>query len=143
MTGPVLFCYDGSDGSARALTDGGALLTRRAAAVLTVGETVATQLATSGFGFRYAADESELDSQEERAARDTAQFGATMAAQHGWEATGRVENAPVCVWQTVVAVADEIDASLTVCGVRGRNAAERALLGSVAEAVLHHSHARR
>lgn len=140
MTGPVLFCFDGSEGSARALTDGGALLDRRVAVVLTVWETVATRLATSGFGFGYVPDESELDSQQERAARDAAKFGASTAEQHGWEATAQVENAPVCVWQTVVAVAEEIDASLIVCGARGRNAAKRALLGSVAEAVLHHSH---
>jgi len=44
------------------------------------------------------------------------------------------------VWQRVVEVADEIDASLIVCGARGRNAAKRALVGSVSEAVLHHSH---
>ena len=140
MTGPVLFCFDGSDGSASALTDGGALLARRDAVVLTVWETVATQLATSGFGFGYVADESEPDASEERAARAAAQFGALTAERHGWEATARIENAPVCVWQTVVAVADEINASLIVCGARGRNAAKRALLGSVAEAVLHHSH---
>ena len=46
----------------------------------------------------------------------------------------------MCVWQRVVEVADEIDASLIVCGARGRNAAKRALVGSVSEAVLHHSH---
>jgi nucleotide-binding universal stress UspA family protein len=140
VTGPVLFCFDGSEGSARALTDGGALLARRVAVVLTAWETVATQLSTSGFGFGYVPDESELDSQQEGAAREAAKFGAITAEQHGWEATARVANAPVCVWQTVVDVADEIDASLIVCGARGRNAAKRALLGSVAEAVLHHSH---
>lgn len=140
MSGPVLFCFDGSDGSLRALSDGGAQLARRAAVILTVWETVATQLATSGFGFGYVADESEVDSQEERAARGAAERGAITAEVHGWDATARVENATVCVWRTVVAVADEIDAPMIVCGARGRNAAKRAVLGSVAEAVLHHSH---
>ncbi len=139
MTSPVLFCFDGSDGSLRALSDGGALLARRVAVVLTAWETVAAQLASSGFGFGYVADESELDFQQERAARDAAARGAITAEVHGWDAIARVENAPVCVWQTIVAVADEIDAPLIVCGARGRNAAKRALLGSVAEAVLHHS----
>jgi nucleotide-binding universal stress UspA family protein len=63
-----------------------------------------------------------------------------LARKHGWRAIARVENARVDVWQTVVAVADEIDASLIVSGGRGRNALKRAMLGSVAEAVLHHSH---
>ena len=140
MTGPVLFCFDGSEASARALSDGAALLTPRAAVVLTVWETAATQLATSGFAFGYIPDEGPLDSQEEGAARDAARRGAMTAEQRGWDATARVEMAPICVWQTVVSVADELDASLIVCGARGRNAAKRALLGSVAEAVLHHSH---
>lgn len=141
MTGLVLFCFDGSDGSLRALSDGGALLVRRAAVVLTVWETITTQLAYSGgFGFGYVRDEGELDAQEEVAAWQAAERGVLTAEGHGWQATGRVENAPVAVWRTVVMVADEIDASLIVCGARGRNAAKRALLGSVAEAVLHHSH---
>ena len=81
---PVLFCFDGSDGSLIALRDAGALLAPRAA-------------------------------------------------------VDRVENTRSTVWQTVVEVADEIDAALVVCGARGRNALKRAVLGSVAEAVLHHS----
>ncbi len=105
MAGPVLFCYDASDGSLRTLPD-----------------------------------ESELDAREEATARRAAAGGVEIAERHGWVATARVERAEEAVWQTVVWVAEEIDAPLIVCGPRGRNAAKRALLGSVAEAVLHHSH---
>jgi nucleotide-binding universal stress UspA family protein len=141
MTRPVLFCFDGSDGSLHALRDGGVLLARGAAVVLTVWEAVATQVAESAaFGFCYVPGEEAADAQEEAAARQAAQHGAMTARQHGWEAVARVENARLTVWQTVVAVADEIDASLIVCGTRGRNALKRAVLGSVAEALLHHSH---
>jgi nucleotide-binding universal stress UspA family protein len=141
LTRPVLFCFDGSDGSLRALRDGGALLAPRAAVVLTVWEAVATQIASSGgFGFSYVPDEQALDMQEEAAARQAAERGVVTARSHGWEAVARVENARLTVWQTLVAVADEIDASLIVCGARGRNAIKRAVLGSVAEAVVHHSH---
>ena len=138
--GPVLFCFDGSDGSLRALADGGVLLAPRSAVVLTVWETISTRLALSGGFLGYVADEDELDSEEESAARDAAHRGALRAEQRGWTAVARVENAPIAVWQTIVEVADGVDASLIVCGARGRNAAKRALLGSVAEAVLHHSH---
>jgi len=144
MAGPVLFCFDGSDGSLRALRDGGALLAPRPAVVLTVWEAVATQLATGSFGFAagvsYLPDETELDAREEAAAREAAGRGVATAEGRGWVATARVERAVEPVWQTVVWVAEEIGASLIVCGARGRNAAKRALLGSVAEAVLHHSH---
>ena len=71
---------------------------------------------------------------------EAAAGGVEIAERHGWVATARVERAVEAVWQTVVWVAEEIDAPLIVCGARGRNAAKRALLGSVAEAVLHHSH---
>ena len=143
-SGPVVFCFDGSDGSLSALRNGGALLAPRAGVVLTVWETAASQLVSGGFGyaagFSYIADEGDVDAHEEAAARQAADSGVLTAETHGWSATGRVENAPVAIWQTVVAVADEIDAGLIVCGARGRNAAKRALLGSVAEAVLHRSH---
>lgn len=144
MAGPVLFCYDGSDGSLHALRDGGVLLRPGAAVILTVWEAVATQLATGSFGFAagvsYLPDEIELDAREVTAAWEAAGRGVATAAGHGWVATARVERAVEPVWQTVVRVAEEIDASLVVCGARGRNAAKRALLGSVAEAVLRHSH---
>ena len=141
MTGPVLFCFDGSDGSAAALTTGGAVLARRVALVLTIWETFTTQLASSGpAALSYGADESELDEREQNSALEAARRGMLEAEARGWRATARVERAPVCVWQTVIDVADEVDASVIVCGSRGRNAAKRALLGSVAEAVLHHSH---
>jgi len=117
------------------------MLTPRAAVVLTVWETVTTQLAKSGaLALSYLPDENDLDAQEEAAAREAADRGVLTADARGWRATGRVENAPVAVWQTVIAVADELNASLIVCGARGRNAAKRTLLGSVAEAVLHHGH---
>ena len=91
-------------------------------------------------GVSYLPDESEPDAREEAAAREAAGRGVATAEGRGWVATARVERAVEPVWQTVVWVAEEIGASLIVCGARGRNAAKRALLGSVAEAVLHHSH---
>ena len=137
MKGPVLSCFDGSDGSAAALVDGGAVLARGVALVLTVWETVTTRLVSSGsFAFSYVPDESELDETGHEAARR----GVREAEARGWVATGRVEKAPIGEWPTVIDVADEVDATVIVCGTRGRNAAKCALLGSVAQAMLHHSH---
>jgi hypothetical protein len=68
MSRPVLFCFDGSDGSLRALRDAGAFLAPRAAVVLTVWEAVATQIgASGGFPFSYVPDEEIFDGQEEAA----------------------------------------------------------------------------
>jgi nucleotide-binding universal stress UspA family protein len=140
LSGPVLFCFDGSTGSEHALSDGGRVLRRGSAVVLSVWETLTTELADSGaLGFSYVPDENEFDSQEEAEAYAIADRGAVVAGVRGWDAEPRAENAAMSVWRTIVDVAAEIDASVIVCGSRGRNAVKRAMLGSVSEALLHHS----
>jgi nucleotide-binding universal stress UspA family protein len=140
LTGPVLFCLDGSDGSRRALIEGGELLRHRSAVVLTAWESISTEIAATGaVAYTYVPDEDELDSQEEREARAAAESAARVAAERGWDVSVRVEPAPVSAWQTIVDVADELDACVIVCGARGLNAVKRAVLGSVSEAVLHHT----
>jgi nucleotide-binding universal stress UspA family protein len=142
--GPVLFCSDGSAGSRAALATAAELLAPRDAVVLTVWETVAMRLMAgglnTGLGGTYIPDEGDLDRREETAARETADQGARAGQERGWGARARTEQAEVAVWQTIIQVADEIDASLIVCGARGLNPVKRAILGSVSEAVLHHSH---
>lgn len=141
--GPILFCFDGSEGSFSALGQAAALIAPRAAVVLTVWETVAVRLATSAISpasMSYFPDESDADAQEQAAAQHAADRGARAAQARGWEAVARVESAELVVWRTVLDVADELDASLIVCGARGLNAIKRSILGSVSEAILHHSH---
>lgn len=73
---PVLVCFDGSAGSRRALEEAGRLLAPREAVVLTVWPTVAARLASDAFtgaSMAYVANERELDSSEEAAARLTAE----------------------------------------------------------------------
>ena len=143
-SGPVLFCSDGSDGSRAALTTAAALLAPQAAVVLTVWETVAMRLMAGGLNFglggSYVFDEGDLDRHEEATARQAAEQGAQAARQRGWDAQARAEQAEAAVWLTIIQAADEVDASLIVCGARGLNPVKRAILGSVSEAVLHHSH---
>ena len=141
---PILFCSDGSDGSRAALATAAELLEPRDAVVLTVWETVALRLMTgglvTGLGGAYVIDEGELDTREEAAAREAADHGARVGRERGWNVTARTEQANVAIWQTIIQVADEVDASLIVCGARGLNPVKRAFLGSVSEAVLRHSH---
>jgi nucleotide-binding universal stress UspA family protein len=140
LSGPVLFCFDGSDGSLHALSEGGGVLRRGAAVVLTVWETAATELTESGaIAYAYLPDESEFDSEVEAEAHAAAGRGAILAGAQGWDARPRAENAAVSVWRTIVDVAAEIDASVIVCGSRGMSAIKRGILGSVSEALLHHS----
>ncbi len=143
-SGPVLFCSDGSEGSRAALATVGDLLTPRGAVVLTVWETVTMRLMAgglnTGLGTSYVVDEADLDRREEATAREAAEQGARAGQERGWDAKARTERAEVAVWLTIVEIADELDASLIVCGARGLNPVKRAILGSVSEAVLHHSH---
>jgi len=81
--GPILFCFDGSDGSRHALGAAASLLTPRDAVVLSVWETVAIRLATGGLlplaGVSYISDEGDLDAREEAAAQQAAEEGAKAA----------------------------------------------------------------
>ena len=141
--GPVLFCSDGSDGSRAALATPPTCWCRATAVALTVWETVAMRLMAgglnAGLGGTYVVDEGDLDKREEATAREAAEQGrARPGARLG--ATARTEQAEAAVWLTIIQTADELDASLIVCGARGLNPIKRAILGSVSEAVLHHSH---
>jgi nucleotide-binding universal stress UspA family protein len=138
---PTLLCYDGSEDSRRALASVGDLLASSDAVVLTVWQPLAARLAeTGGFGVFMLDDEDQVDTQEEAAARETAEDGAKRANERGFTATARVEEATEGVWRSIVDVADEIDAGLIVCGTRGRGGVKSLLLGSVSHTVLQQSH---
>src|SRR5579875_3124535 len=118
---PTLFCYDGSEESRRALGSVAGMLTSRAAVVLTVWQPLPARLTeTGGFGAFALEDETEVDEGERDAARGAAEDGAARARSIGIDAEARVEEANGPVWQRIIAVADELDAGLIVCGTRGR-----------------------
>ena len=77
-TRPVLFCYDGSQGSRNAMRAAAALLERPVdAVVLTVWETIATRLALAGaFAVGITTGGADLNEQEESAASGVAEEGA-------------------------------------------------------------------
>ena len=138
--GPTLFCFDGSDGSRAALGAAAPRLRPGPAVVLTVWETVALRMASQAFAVTPPIDnEAELDGQEEAAARAAAEEGARLAREHGWDAQPRLTMAGRTTWAAVVDVADELDASLIVCGTRGLSGVRGLVLGSVSSAVLHHA----
>jgi hypothetical protein len=77
MPGPVLFCYDGSEGSRAAMAAAAELVARPApAVVLTVWQPATVLLARAGgFGAGYLSDEDRVDAEQAQLAGGTAEEG--------------------------------------------------------------------
>ena len=141
MPGPVLFCYDGSEGSRAAMAAAAELLAHPTpAVVLTIWQPAAVLLARAGgFGGGYLSDEGRVDGEQAQLAGEAAEEGVTHAREHGYDASSRVEEATEGAGRRIIEIADELDARLIVCGRRGRGAVTSALLGSVSHVVLAHA----
>lgn len=137
---PVLIAYDGSEFAKTAVREVGAQLgPGRTAIVATVFEPL-DQLPFLGVGGVPIESETmtELYENAEQGARRTAEQGAELAREAGFEAEPLV-SAGNPVWDRIVGLAEERDAGLIVIGSRGLSGVKHALLGSVAAAVAQHS----
>jgi nucleotide-binding universal stress UspA family protein len=136
---PVLFCYDGSDGSKTALAAAGELIKPADAVVLVVWVPAEVQLARAGSFVVAVPNEGEIDEREAATARRIAEEGAADARGRGYNATARIAQANEGVARTIDEIAQEVDAGLIVCGQRGRGLIGSTLLGSVSQALAAHT----
>jgi nucleotide-binding universal stress UspA family protein len=141
QSGPVLFCFDGSDGSREAMRAAADLITRPVdAIVLTVWETVATRLALSGaFAAGTTTGGADLDAEEESYARSVAEEGALRAKEHGYTASPMIKESFEGIPKMILETADHHSARLIVCGQRGRGVLRSTLLGSVSHTLASHT----
>lgn len=134
--GPVLICYDRSEGARRAIAYAGALLPGKRAVILNIWS-FPLEMAVYGLGNVAAYSE---DSQK-RLAAEAAEEGCDAAREAGLDGQPLVTSGNIDgTWRTILRVADEIDASVIVMGSRGLGGMRTLFLGSVSHGVVHHSH---
>jgi nucleotide-binding universal stress UspA family protein len=143
MSRPVLLCFDGSDGARHAITAAGALLGGGPAVVACVWEPLGEFSRGNPWGAFVSAlgrPAQEMDEIAAEVASDIADDGAAAARDAGFDPiTTRAERREDGLDETLLRVADEVDARAIVAGSRGLGLGRALLLGSVSSGLVHHA----
>jgi nucleotide-binding universal stress UspA family protein len=138
----ILICYDGSDDAKAAIARAGELFERQPAAVLTVWQPFVQVLLHMSSGLALTPDmldTEEIDAANRTNAEQSAQEGAELARQAGFEATARYVKQGTTTANAILAEADALGANAIVMGSRGLTGLKSLLLGSVSHAVIQHA----
>jgi nucleotide-binding universal stress UspA family protein len=138
----TLICFDGSPSARRALSVAASALDGAPAVLLHVWNPPQRVLADS---FGVSEDSAVLNTDKlrtfiEQHAAEVVADGQALAGRLGFSVTCRQEVNSSSIWQTILDVADEVDATLIVTGTHGSTAVQSGLLGSVSNALIHHAH---
>lgn len=139
----LLLCYDGSPTAKRAIPIAHAILGNKPTTVLHVWQPPTEFLEPDWFGAVTAPAGPPIAELEKRAlerAEATARHGVELARTAGFAAEARAEVSHGRAWRTIIDVAQDVGAEVIVVGARGLSTVRSVLLGSVSNAVVHHSH---
>ena len=136
----IVICYDGSASAKRSLAVAERVLGHEPAVLLHVWSPP-DRMAADAFAIRD--DDTPTYDQLEASARERAHEvlgeGKSLAEELGFAVTPRDERSPSSVSDTILEIADELDADLIVAGTRGTTAVADQLLGSVSNTLVHHA----
>lgn len=128
--GPAIFCYDGSEGAARAIRLAHGILRDRHPAVVLFVHTP-TERSMGGLG--RGPDAPILGPAD---AEDVLERGVALAREAGFEAEGLRVEADRKTASIIAELAEQRDADVIVLGQRGRSGIASAVLGSVSRDVI-------
>ena len=139
-TQPILIGYDGSEGSANAISEVARLFPGARAVIVHVGHMPTFYIGGYGGGPPITADVSqEIEKAAQDQANKTAAGGTEIARKSGLEAEGFAYITPTSVWRRLLDAADDVHASAVVVGSRGLGGIRSVVLGSTSQALAHHS----
>jgi nucleotide-binding universal stress UspA family protein len=140
MNRPVLICYDGSADARHAILEAARIRPGAPAVVLNVWHPVTAVYPTALHAGVAPVPGEEAAVNERRRSRSAAVAteGVALASRSGLTAAARSEREENSVAETIIAVADDVDADLVVTGSRGLGKLRSLLMGSVSDRLLHH-----
>jgi nucleotide-binding universal stress UspA family protein len=138
--GPLLIAYDGSEHAKHAIRSAARLVAVKDALVVTVWQPTSDVGAFAWYGAGPdIVNFPELDRAGAEAGGRVAEEGAQIAREAGLRVEAIAVEATPPVWKTIVETADLHDAAAIVMGSRGLTGLRSMLLGSVSNAVVHHT----
>jgi nucleotide-binding universal stress UspA family protein len=137
MSGPILVCYDGSEGARTALELAADLLAPGEAVVASYWQPFAETTKRLGVDLlELVQDPAAINEREQQLAEQLATEGAERARELGLEAEPRAIQIDGPIDEAILLHAEELDACLIVLGARKRSTLRSLLVGAVANEVL-------